>query len=394
MPRLEEVLTIFLASPSDLSEERNRLADVVKTWNHTWSRHLSLRLELIRWEDDAYPAVGIDAQDVVNRQLPTDYDLFIGLMWSRFGTPTGRAGSGTEEEFDRALARHKANPGEIDILFYFKDAPIAPSKMDPEQLGRIQKFRRSLSDTGMLTWEFSDADQFESIVTVHITKHVQAWRQSHDRKEAPSLRNVDPSRPAEVVGSLSQDETDEDSGYLDLIDTFTEHSRQLNEITNRISAAQNELTEQTLKGTAELDAMNASGETPSQAKLRGSISNVANAMMKFTRKVEVEIPVFRIAMDASMSALIKSATLGAELDPEQTKLTRAAAAQLLSSMIDARQSTVGFRNTTANLPRMTKELNIAKRLEVAVLDKFIGELENAERLLTEGLGVIDELVPK
>jgi hypothetical protein len=31
------------------------------------------------------------------------YDLFVGIMWRRFGTPTGVAGSGTEQEFDHAL---------------------------------------------------------------------------------------------------------------------------------------------------------------------------------------------------------------------------------------------------------------------------------------------------
>src|SRR6185436_17075253 len=128
MPRSEEVLSIFLASPGDVEDERSRFADVIVEWNRAWSRNLGLRLELIRWEDDAYPSIGDDAQDVINGQLPQDYDLFVGIMWSRFGTPTGRAGSGTQEEFDRALERLRLAPKSLSILFYFKDAPVAPSK--------------------------------------------------------------------------------------------------------------------------------------------------------------------------------------------------------------------------------------------------------------------------
>ena len=39
-----------------------------------------------------------DPQDVVNRQIG-EYDLFVGILWNRMGTPTAVATSGTEEEF-------------------------------------------------------------------------------------------------------------------------------------------------------------------------------------------------------------------------------------------------------------------------------------------------------
>ena len=62
---------------------------------------------------------------VINRQLPDDCDIFLGVMWARFGTATPRAGSGTEEEFERALTRHQANSRSVMILFYFKQASFA-----------------------------------------------------------------------------------------------------------------------------------------------------------------------------------------------------------------------------------------------------------------------------
>jgi hypothetical protein len=80
LARTESVMTIFLASPGDVTEERNRLEDTIADWNRTWARNLGIRLELMRWEQDAYPDIGADAQDVINQQIPQDYDLFIGLM--------------------------------------------------------------------------------------------------------------------------------------------------------------------------------------------------------------------------------------------------------------------------------------------------------------------------
>jgi len=58
-----------------------------------------------------------------NLNLPS-YDIFIGILWKKFGTLTGRACSGTEEEFNRAYERYKENPSKLRIMFYFKTAPL------------------------------------------------------------------------------------------------------------------------------------------------------------------------------------------------------------------------------------------------------------------------------
>ena len=90
MPRQEDILGVLVASPSDVLAERTRLEEVIHELNATWSRSLGIRLDLIRWETHAYPALGEDAQAVINTQVPDDYDIFVGIMWHRFGTPTGR----------------------------------------------------------------------------------------------------------------------------------------------------------------------------------------------------------------------------------------------------------------------------------------------------------------
>ncbi len=53
--------------------------------------------------------MGEDSQDVINKQIGSDYHIFVGIMWKKFGTETKRAGSGTEEEFSLAYDRYKKN---------------------------------------------------------------------------------------------------------------------------------------------------------------------------------------------------------------------------------------------------------------------------------------------
>jgi len=88
---------LFIASPGDVASERDALDRVVREVNQTHGAPLGYVIELWRWETHAVPGGG-RPQAVINDQIP-EYDIFIGIMWRRFGTPTGVAGSGTEEEY-------------------------------------------------------------------------------------------------------------------------------------------------------------------------------------------------------------------------------------------------------------------------------------------------------
>src|ERR1035437_7780621 len=98
MAHHEITLQAFVSSPSDVSEERAMLEDIVHELNLTWSKTLGMSIELVKWETHVTPGVGQDPQQVINSQIGDDYDIFIGIMWACFGTETGRFGSGTEEE--------------------------------------------------------------------------------------------------------------------------------------------------------------------------------------------------------------------------------------------------------------------------------------------------------
>jgi Domain of unknown function (DUF4062) len=176
MPRYEQILSVFVASPSDVCDERARLEEVITELNQSWSRSLCIRVDLIRWETHAYPGFGADAQEVINRQIPNDCDIFIGVMWCRFGTTTGRAESGTEEEFMRAKSRWDNDNSSIDMMIYFKNGPISPSQIDASQLSKVNEFRKSLGEEGGLYWQFESTDDFANLMRVHLTRVVQVWR--------------------------------------------------------------------------------------------------------------------------------------------------------------------------------------------------------------------------
>ncbi len=225
MARQEHVLSVFVASPSDVEAERGKLEDVIREFNVAWSREFSVRFDLVRWETHAHPGTGADAQDVINEQIPDDYDLFVGIMWHRYGTPTGRAGSGTVEEFDRAKTRYDNDPKSIQLMIYFKDEPVPPSKLDPEQLAKVNVFRESLGDEGALYWKFDEVEQFEKLIRLHLIRQFQAWKSRTGTTVA-----MDPQKD-EQGPALIEDVVDhDDEGILDLMEIYEDKFTELSEI--------------------------------------------------------------------------------------------------------------------------------------------------------------------
>ena len=147
MPTNPTTLHVLLASPNDVSAERDVAQEVIEDLNVSL-RGSNIRVELIRWEQHSRPELGRDAQEVLNRQLGDEYDILIGIMWARFGSPTQRAGSGTEEEFNQALekAKHGAH---VEIMFYFKaSGPRRLEDIDVDQLKKVQASKRAFGNMG------------------------------------------------------------------------------------------------------------------------------------------------------------------------------------------------------------------------------------------------------
>ena len=104
-----KIYKCFIASPSDVMEERNACEEIFESISKSIGESLSFRIESVRWENDAVPAYADDGQDVINKQLtPGKHDIFVGIWAEKFGTPTDRAGSGTEEELKQAYEHWKA----------------------------------------------------------------------------------------------------------------------------------------------------------------------------------------------------------------------------------------------------------------------------------------------
>jgi hypothetical protein len=164
---MTRIVKIFLSSPSDVLAEQQAVVALTEEINDViafLSPELDVRLEVLRYQDDVYPDVG-RPQDVVDRQIPQDFDIHLGIMWMRAGTRTANAPSGTIHEFRQAMKRREAT-GRPIIMFYFSDerpAALPRTTDDLNQMGEVLKFREELAQIG-LTMVYPDRTSFRERV--------------------------------------------------------------------------------------------------------------------------------------------------------------------------------------------------------------------------------------
>src|SRR5437867_1957784 len=113
MPQQISEYRCLLISPSDVTEERDALTNMVQSWNAQIGGALNVRVELLRWESHATPDMTRQPQTVLNEQLLETCELGIAVFWSRIGTAMQDYESGSVEEIDRLLKRG------VRVLVYF-----------------------------------------------------------------------------------------------------------------------------------------------------------------------------------------------------------------------------------------------------------------------------------
>ena len=390
------LLQVFVASPSDVIAERKILEEVVNEFNITWGDTQKVRLELLKWETHARPGFGEDAQDVINKQIGDEYDMFLGIMWGRFGSPTNRSESGTEEEFNKAYSRFKTAPNSLQIMLYFKDAGLSPGQIDPEQLGKVQKFRNKISsELGGLYHLFENTEEFRTKVRMHLSMLVQDWLK--ETPEAKTKKAVISSNYSEGINPLSNlaalTEDDYDEGLIELTERVNDVMACVADVIKKMGDATIDVGKKFKQRTDELNLLANSVSKPDIKAIKHISNNVANDLDVYTNRLAVEIPEFHKQHSLAMDMFGKIAMISNEdlkEDPKDLKEALIEIQKYKDITLTSSDSLLGFRETTANLPRMTTAFNRARRRATAVLDDLITQL----RTSASQIGDVEQLIER
>lgn len=177
-----KVVRVLIASPGDTGSARSVLKGALEDWNSLHAEETKVMLLPVLWERDATPEMGDRPQALINRQLVDAADMLVGTFWTRLGTPTGEAQSGTVEEIERCIAAQKP------VLLYFSRQPVALDSVDHHQYQQLQDFKQSLEPRGLYDSYDSEANLFRKVnaaVTRTMRRHFD-----HLFAEPPSEEGV------------------------------------------------------------------------------------------------------------------------------------------------------------------------------------------------------------
>lgn len=170
------VCNVMIASPGDVQIERNVVREVVHEWNAVNSSTQKTVLMPVGWETHSTPLMGDRPQAIINWQILKESDLLIAAFWTRLGTPTGKATSGTVEEINEHVKAGKP------ALIYFSAAPVVLDSIDIVQYEALKNFKeeckkRGLYETYNSTSEFHEKVRRHLGVTLNSHRYFQAIRQ-------------------------------------------------------------------------------------------------------------------------------------------------------------------------------------------------------------------------
>jgi len=189
---------IFISSPADVAEEREKAREVIRTLSKVFAGKLHLLPVL--WEDLTLSATS-SFQHGIELEIENlhDIDIAVFILWSRLGSALGSAfikpdgeayRSGTEREFDLMMkAREKSENDRPEIFVYRRtdeqtfNSHIASAKSIEEQIELISQ-RKALEsfvesefqDSGANTrayLSFKNPLGFSEMLLVHLKKHLQ-----------------------------------------------------------------------------------------------------------------------------------------------------------------------------------------------------------------------------
>lgn len=165
-----KIYKAFIASPSDTNCERDVCEKVFEEINSGLGNIYNFRIESLKWEKDVRPTVkDVDGQTEIFDQIGDEFQIFIGIMNKKFGIPTPRAGSGTEEEFNTAFNRFQSQKN-VEVIFYFNDEPpTSMSEINIDEWKKITDFKKKIQPLGIYGI-YKGCPDFEDKLRKNITK--------------------------------------------------------------------------------------------------------------------------------------------------------------------------------------------------------------------------------
>ncbi|WP_407846147.1 NACHT domain-containing protein [Chryseobacterium sp. KCF3-3] len=187
------LIRVFVSCPGDVSREKDIIKKLCESRNHVFSvNNRGIMFQVLDFKDIVAPW-GNRSQEDINIRF-SGYDIYIGLLWMRYGTVSGAEdpitgipyGSGTEEEFRNAVQKRKDGE-EIGIYFFFKEPRDFKDEDEKKELSKVKKFKREIQGNGWVHSFPNTEDPTKFITSIY--QILDEWVWEVERKKRIEGKN-------------------------------------------------------------------------------------------------------------------------------------------------------------------------------------------------------------
>ena len=170
MPKNILLYDLLISCPGDIKSEIEVIEEVVEAFNQQFATTLGISIRTRHWSKSAYAQSGGKPQELLNKQFVDNCDAAVALFWTRFGTPTDKYGSGSEEEIENMIGDGK------QVFVYFSEKPVNLSECDFNQYQKVKDFKDKYKSKGLFYCYNSD-EELRKLFYAHLSQYFLTLKQ-------------------------------------------------------------------------------------------------------------------------------------------------------------------------------------------------------------------------
>ena len=158
---------LLISCPGDVSKYVDVVKECIESFNISIGRLNNAEIVGRHWSTSSFSQSGDRPQEILNKQFVRECDAAIAIFWTRFGTPTDKYGSGTEEEIEEMRSAGK------QVFTYFVTEAVDLNKVDLEQYKKVQDFKAKYEGKGKYGTYFpvSSVEELRKLFSNHLTMY-------------------------------------------------------------------------------------------------------------------------------------------------------------------------------------------------------------------------------
>lgn len=360
-------IKVFISCTSEIKEEINSINLVIKEIIKTSGKKDNFTVEALNWNRDVYSSRGSEVQEVVNEQIK-DFDLLIGILWKKAGTPTKNYASGSIEEILLALNNNKNV-----MVFFNTESPSNINEIDPEQLKIIKEFKSELTKIGFLYKEYNSIENFESLIKVDLYNIIHDRILNSEKQPEIKTSNISENKYAHIYKVIDESENDKrelDSNFLEVIEKGTNEVEiltncmtNISDIFNNFNLKLNSYTDKLVKANSIKDNRLRLSKTDS------TIGNVTNLLLSFNSDLEPEYIIFDQYFLSFVNTYSSIFIMVKGIENDEIVELKTSALFLKSTIEESLNTFVALLKSIRGVPPFNEKFNIAKRnTEILIKD--------------------------